>query len=252
MKERRTTRLAVLMMALALITSCLAVGTLSKYTVGGNGADNARVAKWGVVLDVEASDAFDASYTGTGNEITVNADNGDNLVAPGTTKGEIKFSITGKPEVATKVTVSLGATKDVFLKYDSDNDGTKDATYYPVVFTLKHTYATGANPIAPAVEGTGATVTTNGNTETVTGTLEEINKVLANLQTAMTQVAPNYVYNDTFVLSWAWDFEAGNDNLDTILGDIAANVYANGYAKNDGNYCLDTSYSFTIRVDQVD
>lgn len=253
-KKRIAVRLAILMMALALITSCLAVGTLSKYTVGDNGADTAQVAKWGVRLTVTGDDdLFVDSYTGTAGKITVLAQDDYDLVAPGTVNTtNAVFTITGNPEVATDVDFTLGATKDVFLKYDSDDDGTKDATYYPVVFTLVHTYGANAWSIAPAVAGTGATVVEETGKDTITGTLAQIEAVLANLTASMQQVNPNYTYDDTFTLSWAWEFskDAATDKLDTILGDLAAGLTVDGYTAAD--YCLDVAYDFRISVVQVD
>lgn len=81
-------------------------------------------------------------------------------------------------------------------------------------------------------------------------------------------VAPNYVFDDTFTLTWEWPFETGendttkaaNNKLDTILGNLAADpeYYKNGennqYTNTgeNANYSTDINYSITVTVEQVD
>ena len=57
LKNNRTMRAAVLLLALVLITSCFVGGTFAKYVTSGDAADLARVAKWGCLL--YTSDAAD-------------------------------------------------------------------------------------------------------------------------------------------------------------------------------------------------
>ncbi|MBP3322919.1 MAG: hypothetical protein J6M16_01850 [Clostridia bacterium] len=244
------------MLMLCLITTCAISGTFAKYTTSANATDTARVAKWGIVLtvsDTNGSTLFAEEYE-AGN-ITVVSQHSDDVVAPGT-KNEtgITFTIDGKPEVATKVTASLGATKDVFIKYDSDSNGSLDATYYPVVFTLTHTYGTGANSIASAATAVGLTVdTSTPGTDVIKGTLADIQKVLVKLTENMTHNNPGYIYDSEFTLTWAWDFDTVNSNhtLDTMLGNIEAGILPGGvYTAND--YCTDLTFNFSITVEQVD
>lgn len=249
MTKNRTMRVAVLLLALTLITSCFVGGTFAKYITKDEGTDSARVAKWGIELSVTGDeDTFVTAYDGT-----VESQTTEDLVAPGTKNDTgVTFTVDGNPEVATEVSVSLGNTQDVFLKYDANGDDAdgKEATYNPVVFTLTHTYGADAYSIAPAVTGTEATVVTEDGKDVVTGTLAQIESVLANLTASMTQVNPGYTYDDTFTLTWAWDFETGNDNLDTILGDLAAGIAVDGYTADD--YNLTVAYDFAITVEQVD
>ena len=57
-KTGKTMRVAGLLLALVLVTSCFVGGTFAKYTTGNYGEDNARVAKFGVAVQ-GTSDMFD-------------------------------------------------------------------------------------------------------------------------------------------------------------------------------------------------
>ena len=262
--KNKTMRVAALLLALTLMTSCFVGGTFAKYVTGAETQDTARVAKWGVMLTVSGDGIFSKEYE-DGNK-TVISSNTDKLVAPGTKNDTgITFTIKGTPEVAFKVTVGLGTNEDVFLKADTYTDYTElkvqpDGSYkyeeftlakdyYPVVFTLKHTYANGAQSIAAAVAGTGAKVETSDGLDTITGTLAQINAVLANVTANMQNVAPNYVLDDDFELTWAWAFgDPANNKADTLLGNLAA-----GTASIDtANYNLELEYNFSITIEQLD
>lgn len=252
MKKNTMMRLASVLLVCVLLTTSVISGTFAKYTTSADAEDTARVAHWGVELTVTGGDQlFSQEYTGTAGKITVKSSNNDDVVAPGTTNNTaVVFTLKGTPEVATKVTATLGETKDVFLKYGNN----KENTYYPVVFTLTHTYGADAFSIAPVVADTGATVTTSPGKDVITGTLAQIQAVLTNLTNNMTQVNPNYVYDDTFTLTWAWAFQQTNvddfDKLDTILGNLAAGKTVVGY--DTGDYNLTLKYDFSITVEQVD
>ena len=268
MKKNKFMRLASVMLMLCLITTCAISGTFAKYTTSDSAKDSARVAKWGIVLTVSDSDGStlfakdyededDSSKMTVSSLVDLDLVGGlDDVVAPGTASTGITFTINGTPEVATQVTASLGETKDVFIKYDSDSNGSLDATYYPVVFTLTHTYGAGAQSIKGAADAVSVTCTNDGSTDVVTGTLADIQKVLVKLSELMTKNAPGYVYNDTFKLTWAWAFEHGSNptekelfnGLDTQLG----NLMAGTVTAADGTYCLDLAFNFSITVEQVD
>ena len=274
MKKNVMMRLAAILLVCVLATTCSISGTFAKYVTKAEATDTARVAKWGIVLTVSGDDIFSTEYE-SGNKTVISSDDA-RLVAPGTKNDTgITFTLSGTPEVAFKLTATLTANldendpddtnpniSDVFLAAgtykdyttaDPDDEFTLTEAYYPVVFTLKHTFETGAYSIAGAVENTGATCKTKGNVDTITGTLAQINQVLSNLTDAMQQKDPGYVLKDTFTLTWAWDFDdngAGtNDKADTLLGNIAAGV-ENTLAEDAYNLWL--KYSFSITVEQVD
>lgn len=261
MAKNRTMRVAVLMLALTLITSCFVGGTFAKYITSDSATDKARVAKWGVEVTAFDNSSFKTEYTGTANAITVKSSNDDKLVAPGTADTEgVSFSIKGNPEVATKVTIDMVVTNDVKLSYSANPAGSI-YSYYPVVYTLTHTYGAGAWSIAPAVEDTGAAVVTADGVDTITGTLAQIKAVLDKVSAGMTNVAPGYVYDDTFTLTWAWDFDddgAGtNDVLDTALGNLAVDEADATFTMNDveytaGAFSTDIEYSINVTIEQVD
>ena len=263
MKKNTMMRLASVLLIAVLMSTCAISGTFAKYVTSESGGDTAQVAKWGVTLTVSSGDQnngdklfvksyetwFDEGENGANSHSkpTVLAQADYDVVAPGTNGGAgVTFTIKGKPEVATKLEVTLGSTEDVFLKYGVNNGD----TYYPVVFTLTHTYEADARTIAPAVENTGAEVEATSGKDVVTGTLAEINAVLANLTAAMTYQAPGYVYDDVFTLNWAWayDVDPATDELDTKLGNLAAGTVT---AAPD-EYHLGLKYEFSITITQVD
>lgn len=198
-------RVAVIMMALVLMTSCFVGGTFAKYTTAGEANDSARVAKFGVV--VSASDgAFyktydsDSTYTG----LTVEAE--EKVVAPGTDGNFATIEISGTPEVAVEVAYEA----EVSL---SDAWVNEAGEYYcPIIVTVDGTDYAGyayssAAEFAAAVED----AITGYTAEYAPGTN------LAEL-TGGSEVA----------ISWKWNFEdtttsgLQNDTDDTYLGDQAA------------------------------
>ena len=92
---------------------------------------------------------------------------------------------------------------------------------------------------------------------TITGTLADINAVFALVSKNMEKVDPNYALDDTFTLTWAWDFDDSgkgtNDKADTLLGNLAVDATKFGSDLTDGtDYNLELKYNFTITVEQVD
>ena len=282
MKKNSTMRIAAVLMVLTLMTSCFVGGTFAKYTTAGASSDNARVAKWGIEMTVTGDGAFAEEYNGTVKTSVAN----EKLVAPGT-KNEtgMSFNISGTPEVAFKLTASMGEFEDVFLKAASgkylDCTTSNDITdkfeltknYYPVVFTLVHTYVDGGYSIMPTDVSSGTTnkigdtytaterytVTNDAANKKVTikGTLADINAVFALVSKNMEKVNPNYPLNDTFKLTWEWDFDANgsgtNDKADTLLGNLAVDESKYGAGLSKGtDYNLKLKYNFTITVEQVD
>lgn len=252
MAKNRTMRVAVLMLALTLITSCFVGGTFAKYTTSGEAADSARVAKWGIVIDATSGDLFSNSYVNEDDDslTTVYSTDADNdgerdlVVAPGTSGTGSVVSILGASEVATKVTIDLQVNDYVYLKFADDTE------YAPVVFSLIHNYQNGAYSIAAAAESVGVTCTAiDADSEVITGSLADIQNVFAVLNSSMEYLAPGYVFDDTFELGWSWAFESSNDAYDTALGNLAANEDA-GVEYTDYSTTID--YSINITIEQVD
>ena len=132
MKKNKMMRIASVLLVMTLISTCAISGTFAKYVTKMSGEDSARVAKWGVVLTLDAGDVFASEYKthdeaakeagielSVKAEVAADAEEGDKLVAPGTASedidGSIKASVYGKPEVATRYILKLEGLKDVYL-----------------------------------------------------------------------------------------------------------------------------------------
>ena len=158
MKKNWIAKVAVLMLALTMITSCFVGSTFAKYITKAEGTDTARVAKWGILLTVSGN-AFDYQYKthetedeyGYDGEYSVIAENEkDALVAPGTSSDDLDANLVatvkGKPEVATRYTLTAEKVEDVVLPAGTYTDYTQlvkadDGTYgYTGEFELKQAY----------------------------------------------------------------------------------------------------------------
>lgn len=261
MKKNRFLKVACAMVILCLITTCAVSTTFAKYTTAGSARDEARVAKWGVELTMDADPAFANEYSNTTNGITVKSVDDANVVAPGTSSSEVagglKFAITGKPEVKTNIDIAFTVTSDVYLKAGTYYDGTKATTeeggvksyetfdlgadYYPVVFTLKQ--IKDANGVIPDAQQVLAT----GNLATIKAFLDDYSDGPDNIY------APNTDLGAEFELTWEWAFGT-NDAADTLLGNLAAGTlptYVTA-AHTPADYSLNINYSLTITVTQID
>lgn len=138
MKKNKMMRIASILMVATLITTCAISGTFAKYVTKVSGEDTARVAKWGIVLDVQTTGAFDdryvkhdETYEGDYSVMAYNATDeakGDKLVAPGTSSKDLDMtfvaSVKGTPEVATRYTLE-GTVTDVVLPAGTYTDYTE-------------------------------------------------------------------------------------------------------------------------------
>ena len=52
-RKNHTLKLAGILLALVLVTSCFVGGTFAKYVTEGTGSDSARVAKFGVTVTAD-------------------------------------------------------------------------------------------------------------------------------------------------------------------------------------------------------
>ena len=106
MKKNRTMKVAALLLALTLMTSCFVGGTFAKYTSNAAGNDTATIAKWS--FDVEGSNiatstTFDMDLFAMPNT-NVKQENG--LVAPGTS-GEFELNLTNTSDVVASYNITL-------------------------------------------------------------------------------------------------------------------------------------------------
>ena len=126
MKKNVMMRVASALLVAVLLTTCSISGTFAKYVTQDDASDAARVAKWGVALQVFgnlygetykdtiiANDSIDPAITVQANDY---ASAEDDVVAPGTNNPDgFHISLTGTPEVSTKVNVVIEA-QNIFLK----------------------------------------------------------------------------------------------------------------------------------------
>lgn len=216
-KNGKTLRVAGLLLALVLVTSCFVGGTFAKYVTHGGGMDEARVAKFGVTVQGWGDDAvFKNTYAS--NTAGYEADTVVSLnkvVAPGTKSAEdgiLMTKVTGTPEVAVKV--EYGAAVSLIGKWEYKANENADPEFYcPLIIKVGNTEIKGrdctdatdfANKVQNAIIALGGTYAAGTK-------LDDIPK----LQTK---------------ISWEWPFEVkvGEnvdhtiDAKDTYLGNLAA------------------------------
>lgn len=232
MKRNIALRIALVLCVLAVFFSCIVGTTFAKYVTSDIGEDRARVSRWGVVITATDRSSFRTEYAiddlthGEPDTVTVKSSSEQNVVAPGTRDAEgIVFTITGTPEVATKIDIQMTVESDIFID-----------EYFPVVFTLTQTSSATGVVSEPIV----------GNLGTIKAAIE----AWAN----DAYFAPNTNLDAQFKLTWEWKFE--NEELndkDTLLGALTRGEYTETYtAENEGTkWSADISYSFVITVTQV-
>lgn len=225
-KKNWTYKLAGVLLALVLVTSCFVGSTFAKYVRSGSGNDTARVAKFGVTVNA-ASDMFSKEYAKTDDTFTLDANSvvssdESKLVAPGTSQTMAEFGLRGTPEVA--VRVSYSATLDLGDNWTTN--GTDE--YCPLIFKV----------------GNDSFKIGDDGIDSVEALENAVNGAVANVKhdyKANTDLSGTTA--DNLVVSWEWPFESGNDANDTALGDrAAANVADAGVV----------SFSVTATVTQID
>lgn len=270
MKKNIMMRLASGLLVAVLLTTCAISGTFAKYVTAGDASDSARVAKWGVKVNAggslfntkyDTTESTNEKYEYTGLTVESNAEVGGNLVAPGTKSTEgITFDVTGTPEVAVNVKVSVDeeTLKDVVLaagKYDDptglvadadldDNSRFTATEYHPLKFTLTKTIGETTTPVV-----------TNGTLKAVVDALDNIGgnyKPNTDLATVI----------GSYKLTWAWDYEktvgegdaatvdAITDAMDTTLGNMAANPAL--IPERDTTTSTEVALDLSIVVTQID
>lgn len=215
MKKNKIFRIGAVLLVAVLITTCAIAGTFAKYKTTAKVQENARVAEFGVEITAENTDElFKAEYATDDNtfsgQYSVQSNDGDHVVAPGTKGEAIAFSIAGAPEVAVRVDFELDIT-DICLKagtytdytvrdYENDADGTYGTftlaeDYHPLVFTLYH----------------------DGNV-VKKGTAAEVSEYFEGLSA---DYAPNtdMATLGNYSLNWEWVYEQDKDAADTYLAD---------------------------------
>ena len=214
-------RVAGLLLALVLVTSCFVGGTFAKYVTSGTGADHAKVAKWGVKVTAhETGDIFASTYDQIeGKDDTVVVTGGKyKVIAPGTKKENAAVvTLSGTPEVEVKVTYNA----DHFAltgkwAYNNGQAGSTDEYYCPLIFKITDGTTT------KTIDCMGDGMNSVGDVETA---------VKNAVKSFSATYAPNTDLstkgNEGLKISWEWPFEGSaahpnqTDVKDTYLGDLA-------------------------------
>lgn len=255
MKKNVMMRLASFLLVAVLISTSAISGTYAKYVTTDNGTDKARVAKWGVTIDVEGS-LFETAYKDTpvtdDSIMTVKAFDSSDVVAPGTKNDNgMIITLTGTPEVDTQIAFAITADKDVVLPAGTYKDYTSadetatftlDAEYRPIKFTLTN--------------AAGTAVVDKGSLADVEAYLEHA--AVSKIYDANTNLATAIAGGDagTLKLTWEWAFDAANnpnglptnDQADTYLGNLAAGLIDNAPA----GASTEIELTVTVTATQVD
>ena len=228
MKKNKMMRLASVLLVAVLMSTCAISGTFAKYVTKGTATSKARVAKFGVKVAAEGA-LFSTTYA-TKNEAdiaeiganSVISSDDKNVVAPGTSGSLTETMITGKPEVAVRVTNEATVTlNDKWIV---------DGNFYC--------------PIEITVNGVKVDTSTCTDKDTfATAVANAINAVSAEYKagTDLSNVT------DGLSISWAWPFyvDEATDRKDTALGDAAAGI-------PDGAQAATISINVTTTVTQID
>lgn len=245
-KTGKTMRVAGLLLALVLVTSCFVGGTFAKYVTSGTGADHAKVAKWGVKVTAhETGDIFASTYDQIeGQDNTVIAGDNYKVIAPGTEKENAAVvSLSGKPEVKVKVTYKAD---DFALTgkwaYNDGQAGSVDQYYCPLIFKITDGTKT------TTIDCMGAGMSSVDDVKTaVKNAVESFSATYAPNMDLSTKG------NEGLKISWEWPFEGGNahpnqtDVKDTYLGNLATATGAESHGTIPAVYVV-----VTATVTQVD
>jgi hypothetical protein len=267
MKKNIMMRIASVLLIVTLASTCVISGTFAKYVTTSENSQSARVAKWGVTLEVNGG-LFGTNYnsvsttTDNPNKIAVGSTNvssttTENVVAPGTEGNTLSITTSGTSEVAYTLSVVTTATnqtpKEIFLsKGDygvmekvtlTTNDSIK-GYYYTTDDGKTFTQATADTKYE---SGTYYKIVNIGSynetdkyyplTWKVTGvdnatTLTRLDAIATAIAGKTQTVNAGTTGGDLGItLTWSWDFDDSgkgtNDVADTILGKMMA-------AKADG------------------
>lgn len=232
MKKNIAMRLASGIMLASLLSTCVISGTFAKYTTSDTATDSARVAKWGVTVDVAGEDAFAMTYDNTapGTQVKSTVD----VVAPGTNGTLATVDVTGTPEVAVKVTYEATLTLTGFTAtadWDANTATAADQqTYCPIIITVDGTpfnFVEATTDAALTAKIAEVVAAINGTNNYDAGT--DLDTVLGSLS-----------------ITWKWAFETGADDVakeannkkDTVLGNLAT--------------APEISFELEVTVEQVD
>lgn len=217
-------------------------GTYAKYTSKIDFTDEARVAKWELLLDgnkvttTQNINLFKDSYSVDGKGVYVQSIDNAKVVAPGTT-GFYDLKLSGDMEVRYQLEVLVdAAANDFVVYYDLDNDGkvtnmskTKNGQayeYHPIRYTIEKLNSDGTT--------TPTTIPVNGLT------FAQLKAALAKYNSS-NSYAPG-AFTKNYRISWAWDAVNAND------GSATATASSNTLSADNAN-ALDTFAGENLSAD---
>lgn len=199
MKINKMMRIASVLLVAVLLSTCAIFSTFAKYVTTTSSQDQARVAVWGINKDAVTMNLFDSAYS-----TDVKANDGDNLIAPGTTMTS-QFSIVNAsatlPEVKYTLKIDL-AGSDIAESIKNNTsivwqlDGGAELTWDELMTAILK------------LSGNNTVAYEKGVTESVTVTCD------------YGTVPAAFVNGATHSITWTWKFD-GNDVGDTAMGNAA-------------------------------
>lgn len=210
-RKNHTLKLAGILLALVLVTSCFVGGTFAKYVTEGTGSDSARVAKFGVTVTANGTmfaKEYDTDTENVKGTIARSVLSTDKVIAPGTKGSMVSMTLAGKPEVAVNVRYTANVTLSNNWVYKADESETGEF-YCPIKIKVGDEIYFGYD--YPSAE-----------------------KFKNAVETAINGYSDNYAPGTDLTkakapaVSWAWAFEDNavsakqTDVKDTYLGDQAA------------------------------
>ena len=194
MKKNRTMRVAVLMLALTLITCCFVGSTFAKYTSTYNGQDTVVVAKWDVASNVDGAETFTLFNTVKDSDAENNeTDVATGMIAPGTT-GEFTYEVSNSSDVTAEYTITFTITWACGL------------TATDLVFTVEDGYTLVADNSVPGK--TTYTIKATGS--------ENVTDVISMGEAA-----------NEITITWTWAFDADDTTVDNAIGEAAKDAENN-------------------------
>ncbi len=238
MKKNKMMRLASVLLVAVLMSTCAISGTFAKYVTKGTATSTARVAKFGVSVNTTGNlfsttyEVHDEVYKDggakagvIGTHSVISSEENVNVVAPGTSGSLTETMITGKPEVAVRVTNEATVTLNDKWVVDSD-------FYCPIIIKVNDT----------TIDGKDCTSAEDFQT-----------KVKTAIDGVSAEYAPNTDLGNLpaeaakgLSVSWEWPFyiDDATDRKDTALGDAAAGI--------NGGTAGTITIDITTTVTQID
>lgn len=205
MRKNKMMRLASALLVAVLLTTCAISGTFAKYVAEDSATDTARVAKWGVKVEVTGDDTFAKMYT---DAVTTDASAATVLattevVAPGTEGKFGAITVTGSPEVDVEVEVvaTLTLSDDWTVKVAG-----VDTFYCPLVIAGVN----GVNYLGDKDGYIKAILTA------ISGDDSGSKTTYVDAGTAL-----DTTFDKDLAWNWAYSTDAAHDVYDTELGDKA-------------------------------